>query len=348
MGGYGGGAPGGGGGGGASYTDPAAAGTSITTDSTAENGSATISVIRVLSASSLTASTNPATAGQPVTFTAQVHPPAGDPTATGTVNFSQTSLITGASTVLGTDALNGSGVASYTTSSLAVGANVIYAAYNGDGNYVPVDSPYVTEKIQPAPSTTTLKFNPAPVTVGHSYTVTATVASTTGQAPTGTVTFYTEGTALPTVALNGANPGVATITAPTPTAAGPVTWQAVYNGDANDSSSQSTVVDETANATTTTLKFNPDPVTVAHSYTVTATVTAPGLPAPTGTVTFYSEGNEIQPPVALHGANPGVAKITAPAPSAAGAVTWQVVYSGGDDSSSQSAVVDQTAVAATG
>jgi hypothetical protein len=94
------------------------------------------------------------------------------------------------------------------------------------------------------------------VTVGHSYTVTATVASTTGRAVTGTVTFYSEGTALPTVALNGASPGVATITAPTPTAAGPVPWQAVYNGG-NDSSSQSSVVDETANATTTTLKFNP-------------------------------------------------------------------------------------------
>jgi hypothetical protein len=249
--------------------------------------------------------------------------------------------------VLGTDALNGSGVASYTTSSLAVGANVIYAAYNGDGNYVPVDSPYVTEKIQPAPSATTLKFNPAPVTVGHSYTVTANVASTTGQAPTGTVTFYSEGNEVSTVALNGASAGVATITAPTPTAAGPVTWQAVYNGDANDSSSQSAVFDETANATTTTLTFGPDPVTVAHSYTVTATVAAPGLPAPTGTVTFYSEGNEVST-VALNGASPGVATITAPAPSAAGPVTWQVVYSGGDDSSSQSAVVDQTAVAATG
>jgi hypothetical protein len=114
-------------------------------------GTTTLNIhTRVLSTSSLTASANPATAGQPVTFTAQVHPPAGDPTATGTVNFSQTSLTTGASTVLGTDALNGSGVAAYTTSSLAVGANPISAAYNGDGNYVPVNSPYVTEQIQPA------------------------------------------------------------------------------------------------------------------------------------------------------------------------------------------------------
>jgi hypothetical protein len=50
------------------------------------------------------------------------------------------------------------------------------------------------------------------------------------------------------VALNGSSPGVATITAPAPTAAGPVTWQAVYNGDASDQSSQSAVVDEMANA----------------------------------------------------------------------------------------------------
>jgi hypothetical protein len=47
-----------------------------------------------------------------------------------------------------------------------------------------VNSPYVTEKIQPAPSTTTLKFNLAPVIVGHSYTASGNVASTTGHAPT--------------------------------------------------------------------------------------------------------------------------------------------------------------------
>jgi hypothetical protein len=77
------------------------------------------------------------------------------------------------------------------------------------------------------------------------YTVAANVASTTGQAPTGTVTFYSEGNEVSTVALNGSNPGVATITAPTPTAAGAVTWQAVYNGG-SDSASESAVVNQTA------------------------------------------------------------------------------------------------------
>ena len=309
-------------------------------------GTATLNIhTRVLSTTSLTASANPATAGQPVTFTAQVHPPTGNPTATGTIDFSQTSLTTGANIVLGTVSLNSSGAASYTTSALAAGANSVYAAYNGDGNYAPQTSPYVTEQIQPAPSTTTLKFNPSPATVGHTYTVTANVASATGRPPTGTITFYSEGNQISTATLNGASPGLATITAAAPTAPGPVTWQAVYNGDSSNKSSQSPVVDETANATTTTLKFNPNLVTVGHTYTVTATVTAPGLPAPTGTVTFYSEGNQIST-ATLNGASPGLATITAAPPTAPGPVTWQAVYNGGSDSTSQSTVVNQTALAA--
>jgi hypothetical protein len=53
-------------------------------------GTTTLNIhTRVLSTTSLTASANPGAAGQPVTFTAQVHPPAGNPTATGTISFSQ-------------------------------------------------------------------------------------------------------------------------------------------------------------------------------------------------------------------------------------------------------------------
>jgi hypothetical protein len=70
--------------------------------------------------------------------------------------------------VLATVALNGSGVASYTTSTLPAGANPISANYNGDGNYYPDPSLELDEQIQPAPTTTTLKFNPNPVTVGQS------------------------------------------------------------------------------------------------------------------------------------------------------------------------------------
>ncbi len=302
---------------------------------------------RTLPSTSLTASANPAAVGQPVTFAAKVQGPAGDATPNGTVSFSQTSLTTGAQTVLATVPLDGSAVATYTTSSLAAGADYISAEYNGNGYYYPDNSAYLKEQIT-ASTTTTVKFNPDPVAVGDSYTVSANVASTSGQAPTGTVTFYSEGNQVGNpVALNGSSPGVATITAPAPTAAGPVTWQAVYNGDTSDSSSQSAVVDQTANATTTTLKFNPDPVTVGDSYTVSANVASTSGHAPTGTVTFYGEGNQVGNPVALNGSSPGVATITAPAPTAAGAVTWQAVYNGdASDQSSQSAVVDEMANAA--
>ncbi len=64
--------------------------------------------------------------GQSVTLTATVAPLTGTNVPTGTVTF-----LDGA-TILGTDSLNSSGVASLTISSLAAGSNSITASYGGD------------------------------------------------------------------------------------------------------------------------------------------------------------------------------------------------------------------------
>ncbi len=91
-------------------------------------GTTTLSIAPPVPATtSLVASANPATAGQPVSFTATVKAPVGDPTPTGTVSFSQTNLTSGAQSVLAKVAVNGSGVASYSTSSLPAGADAISA-----------------------------------------------------------------------------------------------------------------------------------------------------------------------------------------------------------------------------
>lgn len=74
---------------------------------------------------SLTASPNPATVGSSVTFTAAVTS-SGSAVPTGTVTFKD------GSTVLGSGALNSSGVAVFTTSSLAIGQHSITAVYGGD------------------------------------------------------------------------------------------------------------------------------------------------------------------------------------------------------------------------
>ena len=74
----------------------------------------------------LQASSDSITAGQSVTFTATVAGASGRPT--GTVTF-----IDG-TTSLGTGALSG-GVATYTTTSLAVGSHSVTAKYGGDTNF---------------------------------------------------------------------------------------------------------------------------------------------------------------------------------------------------------------------
>jgi hypothetical protein len=75
----------------------------------------------------LASSSNPSTHGSSVKFTATVHASSG-PTPTGSVTFKD------GSTTLGTGAINGSGVATFSTTTLAVGTHSITAAYPGTAN----------------------------------------------------------------------------------------------------------------------------------------------------------------------------------------------------------------------
>lgn len=78
----------------------------------------------------LTAAPNPSNFGQSVTFTATVSPVSGADVPTGSVVFKE-----GANT-LTTSTLNGSGVATYITSTLSVGTHHITATYNGDALFL--------------------------------------------------------------------------------------------------------------------------------------------------------------------------------------------------------------------
>jgi hypothetical protein len=90
----------------------------------------------------LTSSVDPATSGQSVTFTANVM-------ATGASIAAPTGIVTflDGSTVLGTKALVGSGVASFSTSSLSVGSHTITASYAGDANSAASVSAVLTETV---------------------------------------------------------------------------------------------------------------------------------------------------------------------------------------------------------
>lgn len=87
---------------------------------------------------SLVSSLNPVFSRNPVTFTATVSSPAGTPT--GSINF------TDGQTLLSSVSLT-QGVATYTTSSLAIGVHSIVATYSGDANFASATSITLTQAV---------------------------------------------------------------------------------------------------------------------------------------------------------------------------------------------------------
>ncbi|MGD0798642.1 MAG: Ig-like domain repeat protein, partial [Acidobacteriaceae bacterium] len=173
----------------------------------------------------LVSSSDPSTGGQAVTFTAVVTSGSGG-TPTGTVTFYD------GITRIGTGTLNGSAVATFTTSSLSGGAHSMTATYSGDSNFSSSTSTAFTQTVvNLTASATALLSSINPVAIGQPVTFTATVTSNGSltTTPTGSVTFY-NGTSIGTGTLNGS--GVATFTTSSLTA-GSHTIEAVYFGDTN-------------------------------------------------------------------------------------------------------------------
>ncbi len=84
---------------------------------------------KAATATAVSALPNPSSSGQSVTFTATVTSTAGTPT--GTVQFKD-----GGTNLGSPQTLNGSGVATFSTSSLVVGGHTITADYSGDLNFL--------------------------------------------------------------------------------------------------------------------------------------------------------------------------------------------------------------------
>jgi uncharacterized repeat protein (TIGR01451 family) len=94
-------------------------------------------IVAAATTAALTSSANPSSFGQAVTFTATVT----GASPTGTVTFKD------GATALGSGTLNGSGVATFTTPSLAVGSHSISAAYAGDASNSPSTSAVLTQSV---------------------------------------------------------------------------------------------------------------------------------------------------------------------------------------------------------
>jgi Bacterial Ig-like domain (group 3)/Chitobiase/beta-hexosaminidase C-terminal domain/NHL repeat len=229
----------------------------------------------------LSLSPNPAIAGQSVTLTAAVSVGSGQPTPTGTVTF-----LNGAA-VLGAGTLNGSGVATYTTSTLSAGSYALSAQYNGNGNFSASSTTTTTETVSTVSSATQLTVSPNPSIAGQTITLTAVITGGGGGIlPTGVVTFLNGSTILGTGTVIS---GVASYSTSS-LAYGSYTLTAQYSGDGNFLASNSSPVSQTVQpATTTQLTVAPNPIALDQPLTLTATV-AGGVPGvtPTGTVTFLN------------------------------------------------------------
>jgi Bacterial Ig-like domain (group 3) len=226
----------------------------------------------------LAASPNPVTAGQSLTLTATV---TGSTTPSGTVNFYN------GSTLLGSGTLNGSGVGTFSTSSLAAGTYSLTAQYLGNSSFLASTSSTASITVNAATTSTTtsLVASPHSLTAGQTLTLTAAVSGTT--TPSGTVDFYNGSTLLGSATLNGSGVGAFSTSS---LAAGTYSITAQYLGNssfqASTSSAASVTVNSAVVATTTGLVASPNPLTAGQTLTLTATVS--GTTTPSGTVDFYN------------------------------------------------------------
>lgn len=218
------------------------------------------------------------TAGQSGTYTAKVTSTASG-TPSGTITFYD------GSTVLGTQTLS-SATATFSTSSLSAGTHQISALYNGDSSFASSQSVALTVTVAAAQSATaTTLTGTTSLTPGQSATYTAKVSTTASGTPTGTVTFLDGSTTLGTGTLSA---GTATFTTST-LSAGTHTITAVYSGDTNFTTSQSSVLQVVVLASqtsTTTSLTGPTSLTPGDSATFTATIGTSASGTPSGTVTF--------------------------------------------------------------
>jgi len=259
-----------------------------------------VQLVQQLPTVALTATPNPVTVTANVTLNATVTAPTGTPT--GSVTFYN------GSTTLGSATLGVGNIATFNTTSLPVGNQVLTATYTGDStNAAATSDPYV-ETVSQAKTTTVLSSSNTSVPVGSPVTFTATVTTAISTPATGTVEFRygpAGATLLRSVTLG--NNGVAVFQT---SSLAPGTYQVVayYTGDTDDATSNSTPpVAQTITQipTSTSLAATQNPISAGAILTlnsaVIATASATGAGAITGQVQF-SEGAVIYGSVTINGA----------------------------------------------
>jgi hypothetical protein len=272
----------------------------------ADETSATLTVNPVATSTTVTPTTATVALGQSATFTATVSS-ANDSPADGSVQF----------LVDGSDFGTPVPVGTYGTAQLAIaaprGSHTITAQYLGDANYAATLAAAETGAaltVTAATTTTTLAPNSILVGPGQLATFTATVTSSDGTPPDGSVQFLVDGSDFGTPVTLSSGTAQASIGEPV----GTYSITAQYLGDGANfgpspvSSAATLNVASSAVNTTMALQSSENPSKFGDSVSFDATVSpASGSATPTGTVQFSVDGSAFGNPVTLTN---GVATIT--------------------------------------
>jgi hypothetical protein len=228
--------------------------------------------------------------GVNITFTATVVG-SNNGLVTGTVQFKD-----GAGNLGSPVTVNGSGVATFSTSSLPQGVHNITAVYSGDSNNNTSTSNTVVETITAQLSMTVLVSNLNPANYGVNVTFTATVSGALGT-PTGTVQFYDGVSPIGPVVPISSGIGSYSTSALIP-AVHSIT--AVYSGDITYSTSTSNIVFETINKLNPTFGITSSVNPSTYGNNVIFFATASGTQGtPTGSVQFVIDGTNFGGTVTL-------------------------------------------------
>ena len=271
----------------------------------------------------LSASPDPSTWGDPVTFTANVvaaDPARGTPSGSATFSVDGTEIET-------VTLVSGS---AWFSSSLDFGDHTIHVSYSGDGDFNGTDSSEfdLTHEVGPARTTTTVSTDPTSSVFGQAVTFTATVGST-GGTPAGAVTFYDDGDFVAGPFGLDASESATFIT--DGLSVGPNSITAEYEGDPGFDSSSGEwahTVAKASTATALTANFPSSHPGQSVTFTAEVIVLDPGAGLPSGTVTFRDNGTEIDAAVTLD--SNGRATLTTTL-LALGSHTITAEYSGDDD-----------------
>ena len=285
---------------------------------TSTSPAASLTVDPAASSVVLSSTGSPTLGGDPVTFTVDV---AG---ASGSVPTGSVTLSDGASP-LATLPLDGTGRATYLTSSLSGGPHSLVAAYPGDANHDPASSAPLAHDVV-ASTTTALTPPPAATTYGNDAVFDVVVSpSGGGSTPTGLVTLTSGGLPVGSATLDGSGAATITVTSLPPGTASVI---ASYAGDSyNAASDSAAVTHDVATATTaTSLTLVPATSNVfGTGLTFDIAVTSPDSTAtPTGIVTVY-DGASV---VTIVGLDPDGTSSSTLSTLAAGTYALRAEYAG--------------------